>query len=119
MYSLGGSHWTPFVEDVMPSPYARNHIEGCIQSKFGPTSSPKVNLFDILRSKYSKLDLTAFVFSKCDPVVDIYKSKVIQNLQYLNSGESNYLPRDDFEKLLKLSLLYLTSKVLMNSLFNG
>ena len=77
---------------------------------FGPTSSPNLDFFDILRSKWSELDLTAIDFSECDPVVDIYENNAIQNLQYLNSDESTCLPRGDFEELLKLSLLYLNGQ---------
>ena len=86
---------------------------------FGSTSIHKVNFFDILRSKKSELDLTVIDFSECNPVVDIWKNKAIENLQYLNSDERAYLPRDDFEELIKLSQLNLTDKVLVNLLFNA
>ena len=64
MYSLGGSQWIPFVVDVMPSPYARNHNGGVFKALLGSTSSPKVDFFDILRSKWSEHDLTMIDFSE-------------------------------------------------------
>ena len=42
--------------------------------------------------------------------MEIYKNKATQNLQHLNSDESTYLPRDDFEKLLKLNLHHLNGQ---------
>ena len=79
---------------------------------FGPTSSPMVNCFGILKSKWPTFNL--FSITRIDDShqvgmkpVKIHRQTALQALQKLCSDSSTYLPRDDYEELLKLSLFYL------------
>ena len=78
----------------------------------GPTSSPMVNFLGILKSKWPTLNLSSI--TRIDDShqvgmepVKIHRQTALQALQKLCSDCSTYLPRDDYEELLKLSLFYL------------
>ena len=79
---------------------------------FGPTSTPMVNFLGILKLKWPTLNLSSI--TRIDDShqvgmepVKIDRQTASQALQKLSSDSSTYLPRDDYEELLKLSLFYL------------
>ena len=49
--------------------------------------------------------------------MDIYKRKAKESLRYLGLDENSYLPRNDCDELLKLSLFYLERQTASNSAF--
>ena len=67
---------------------------------FGPTSSPMVNLFGILKSKWPTFNLSSITrvddsHKVCMEPVKIHRQTALQVLQKLCSDSSTYLPRDD------------------------
>ena len=91
---------------------------------FGPGSSPKVDFFDILKSKWrtlslSCLDLDESVHTNLEPVdiYNIYKRKAKESLRYLCSDENSHSPKDDYDELLKLSIFYLERQTAINFAF--
>ena len=86
---------------------------------FGPSSSLKVEFFDILKSKWPTLNLSSIDQSDLTNLgpLDSFKHKAQESLQHLCSDESTYLPRNDFDKLLKLSLFYLKQHSVSNFAF--
>ena len=92
----------------------RNHMLEAILGDvfkviFSASSSLKVEFFDILKSKWQTLNLSSTDHSDLTNLgpLDSFKIKAQESLQHLCSDKSTYLPRDDFDELLKLSLLYL------------
>ena len=86
---------------------------------FGPFCSPKVKFFEILKSKRPTLNLSSIDQSDLTNLgpLDSFKLKAQKSLQHLCSDESTYLPRDDFDELLKLSLFYLEQQSVTNFAF--
>ena len=89
---------------------------------FGPTSSPMVNSFGILKLKWPTLNLSSI--TRIDDShqvgmepVKIHRQTALQPLQKLCSDSSTYLPRDDYEEFLKLSLFYLDKSCLISLCF--
>ena len=89
---------------------------------FGPTSSPMVNFFGILKSKWPTLNLSSITRINDSHLVGmepvkIHRQTALQALQKLCSDSSTYLPRHDYEELLKLSLIHLDRAVLISLCF--
>ena len=87
----------------------------------GPGSSPKVDFFDILKSKWPRLNLSSLDLDKSDHTnlepADIHKRKAKESLRFLCSDENSCSPRDDYDELLKLSLFYLERQTAINFAF--
>ena len=94
-------------------------LEDVFKAIFGPSSSPKIELFDILKSKWPKLNISSIDQSDLINLgpLNSFKLKAQENLQHMCSDESTYLPRDDFDELLKLSLCYLEQQSVSNFAF--
>ena len=67
---------------------------------FGPSSSPRVEFFDIVKSKWPTLNLSSIDQSDLTNLgpLDSFKLKAEESLQHLCSDESTYLPRRDFDE---------------------
>ena len=67
---------------------------------FGPSSSQRVEFFDIVKSKWPTLNLSSIDQSDLTNLgpLNSFKLKAQESLQHLCSDESTYLPRCDFDE---------------------
>ena len=72
-----------------------------------------------MKSKWPTLNLSSIDQSDLTNLgpLDSFKLKTQESLQHLCSDESTYLPRDDFDELLNLSLFYLEQQSVSNFAF--
>ena len=76
---------------------------------FGTSTGPKIELFDLLKKNWKNMDFeketTHIVIGENVCYEDVCMAKI--HLDGLLNSKETYLPRDDYEELLKLCLVYI------------
>lgn len=94
-------------------------LSGVAKEVFGTSTGPKVEFFDMLKKTWPRLDLERDTMSiKIDENVckkDVWTAKVC--FDKLLATDDRYLPRDDYEELIKLCLIYVEKKSVNNFTF--
>ena len=99
----------------------RHHVLEVVLSNvakliFGVSTGPKIECFDILSHKWTKLDLhkktSHMVFN--DNVLKEHALEAKSKLVNILSDQKSYIPRDDYRELLQLSIYYIDSTTFSN-----
>lgn len=86
---------------------------------FGRSTGPKVEIFDLLKKSWPNLDFeketTPIVIGKNVCEEDVWMAKI--HFDRLRNSNDSYIPRDDYEELLKLCLMYVEKGSVANFSF--
>lgn len=98
----------------------RHHIHELIISDifvilFGPTRGPNIGLFERFRKVWYSIDQSKFNplddVRRSDPLLQDMKHIAASNLTRFLSGESSYMPREDYREICELCLIVLGFEV--------